>query len=200
VRLASLLLAPVLAAAVTLPAAAQPTPERVEPSGRATTQVTVTSRAAGAQPAAQVVKIDYGQPHARGRTVAGGLVPYDQVWRTGANSSTTLTTDVDLEIGGARVPKGSYSLYSLLTRAGWKLVVNRQTGQWGTQYDAGRDLARVDMTLRQLPAAAAAESFTMTLVPSGAAPLQGTLAMSWGTLHGTVPWRVAPTGRSRTGR
>ena len=198
---ASLLLAPVLAAVVAAPVRAQATgaaqparaaqPPRVEASGRATTQVTVTARPAGAaRPTSQVVRIDYGQPHARGRAAAGGLVPYDQVWRTGANASTTLTTETDLEIGGTRVPAGTYSLYSLLGRSDWKLVINRQTGQWGTEYDATRDVARVNMTLRQSPAPA--ESFTMTLVPSGTAPLEGTLALSWGTLQGSVPWRVLP--------
>ena len=200
-RLSRLLLAPVLLAAAAAPALAQgaaAAPQvRVEPSGRVTTQVTVSTRAAGAaRPTSQAVRIDYGQPHARGRAVAGGLVPYDQVWRTGANTSTTLTTEVDLEIGNQRVPAGSYSLYSQLTRSGWTLIVNRQTGQWGTEYDAARDLARVPMTLRQL--AAPAESFTMTLVPSGeSAPLQGTLVLSWGTLQGSVPWRVAPAGSPR---
>ena len=162
---------------------------RIAPSGRATTQITVTvPGAAGAQPTSLPVRIDYGQPHARGRAVAGTLVPYDQVWRTGANESTSLVTPVDLEIGGLRVPKGTYTLYSLLTRSGWKLIVNRQTGQWGTQYDQAQDVGRVDMTVRQQ--AEAQESFSMTLVPGGDVPLGGTLVLSWGTLHGSVPWRV----------
>ena len=162
---------------------------RVAPSGRATTQITVSARAAaGGQAARLPVRIDYGQPHARGRDVAGGLVPYDQVWRTGANEATALTTEVDLEIGTLRVPKGSYTIYSQLTRDGWRLIVNKQTGQWGTQYDAAQDLGRVDLAVRE--AAAPQESFTMTLVPAGDAPLAGTLVLSWGTLHGSVPWRV----------
>ena len=182
-----------------MPAAAQQggAGMRVAPSGRATTQIAVASRAAGAaRPTALPVRIDYGQPHARGREVAGGLIPYDQVWRTGANEATAFTTDVDLEVGTLRVPKGSYTLYSRLTRDGWQLIVNRQTGQWGTQYDAAQDVGRVDMTVRR--GAAPQESFTMTLVPSGeSAPLQGTLVLSWGTLQGSVPWRVAPAGSPR---
>jgi hypothetical protein len=162
---------------------------RVAASGRATTQIAVESRAPGAErPTTSVVRIDYGQPHARGRDVAGGLIPHDQVWRTGANTSTSLATEVDLEIGNLRVPKGTYTLYSFLTRDGWRLAINKQTGQWGTQYDAAQDLGRVDMTLRQLQEPR--ESFTITLVPSGDSPLAGNLVLSWGTVQGTVPWRV----------
>ena len=188
----SLLVAGTSLLLASMPAAAQQGAAagmRVAASGRATTQLTVQSRAPGAEsPTNHLVRIDYGQPHARGRDVAGGLIPHDEVWRTGANEATSLTTEVDLEIGDLRVPKGSYTLYSFLTRDGWRLAVNRQTGQWGTQYDAAQDLGRVDMTLRQLQEPR--ESFTMTLVPSGDSPLAGTLVLSWGTVQGTVPWRV----------
>lgn len=164
---------------------------RVEASGRATSQLSLSDRsAADAQAAPMIISVDYGQPHARGRVVAGALVPYDEVWRTGANQATVLRTDVDLELGDARIPRGSYTLYSLLTRSGWQLIINRQTGQWGTQYDASQDLARV--ALRTAEVDGSAESFTITLVPAIEAPAQGSLVMSWGTLRGDVPWRVAP--------
>lgn len=166
---------------------------RVEASGRATTQVTIAARAAqGAERSAPlVVSVDYGQPHARGRVVVGTLIPYDQVWRTGANQSTTLRTDVDLELGGVRVPRGSYTLYSHLTRGGdWQLIVNRQTGQWGTQYDAAQDLARIP--LRSSEVTVPAESFSITLVPAAEAPAHGSLVLAWGTIRGSVPWRALP--------
>lgn len=165
---------------------------RVEASGRATSQVALSARPAPgeAQAVPMLITVDYGQPHARGRVVVGTLIPYDEVWRTGANQATVLRTDVDLELGDARIPRGSYTLYSLLTRSGWQLIINRQTGQWGTQYDAAQDLARV--TLRTVEGESAAESFSITLVPAAEAPAQGSLAMSWGTLRGSVPWRVAP--------
>ena len=70
----------------------------------------------------------------RGRKIFGGLVPYDEVWRTGANAATSLKTDVDLNIGGANVPAGSYTLYTLPGANSWKLIINKQTGQWGTEY------------------------------------------------------------------
>lgn len=166
----------------------QQTGPRVQPSGRATTEVALVPAQRGAEPAR--IRIDYGQPHARGRTVAGTLIPYNQVWRTGANEATSLVTDVDLVLGGTRIPRGSYTLYSMLARNNeWRLIINRNTGQWGTQYDAERDLAHVRITKTELEVPA--ESFTITLVPSTQPPAQGTLVLRWGTLQGTVPWIVA---------
>jgi len=91
------------------------------------------------------INIDYGAPSVRGRAIFGGLVPYGQVWRTGANAATTLKTSGNLKIGDLSVPAGTYTLYSLPTANGWKLIVNKQTGQWGTVYNEGQDLGRVTM-------------------------------------------------------
>jgi len=92
------------------------------------------------------ITIDYNAPSVRGRTIFGGLVPYGEVWRTGANAATTLKTSGDLKIGDLSVPAGTYTLYSLPTADGWKLIVNKQTGQWGTIYDKAQDLGRVQMS------------------------------------------------------
>ncbi len=116
------------------------------------------------------VTITYGRPYMRGRKVVGGLVPYGRVWRTGADESTTLTTDAPLLIGGTTVPAGKISLYTLPTAAGWKLILNKQTGQWGTEYTEAQDLARVDMTTRTL--AAPVDQFTITIAG-------GTLKLAW---------------------
>ena len=91
------------------------------------------------------VSIHYNTPMMRGRKIMGGLVPYGKVWRTGANPATSLKTTTDLKIGGATVPAGSYTLYTLPSEGTWMLIINRQTGQWGTEYDASKDLARVEM-------------------------------------------------------
>jgi hypothetical protein len=99
----------------------------------------------------KTVAIQYSRPSMRGRKIFGGLVPYDEVWRTGANSATSLKTDVALNIGGASVPAGSYTLYTLPSMNSWKLIINKQTRQWGTEYNQGQDLARVDMTVTQRP-------------------------------------------------
>ncbi len=95
--------------------------------------------------AGQQIKIDYSRPSMRGRKIVGDLVPYGQVWRTGANEATTLTTPVNLDIGGTNVPAGKYTLWTLPSEGTWKLIVNKQTGQWGTDYDQSQDLARIDM-------------------------------------------------------
>jgi Protein of unknown function (DUF2911) len=98
------------------------------------------------------VSIDYCAPSMRGRKVFGELLPYGQVWRTGANTSTTLKTDVALRIGTLKVPAGSYSIYSVPSATAWKLIVNKQTGQWGTEYKQDQDLGRVSMTAGKAPA------------------------------------------------
>jgi hypothetical protein len=97
------------------------------------------------------VTIHYNTPYMRGRKIMGGLVPYGKVWRTGANPATSLKTDANLTIGAATVPAGSYTLYTLPSEGTWKLIINKQTGQWGTEYDQAQDLARVDMQKKTLP-------------------------------------------------
>jgi len=91
------------------------------------------------------ITIEYGRPSMKGRKIMGGVVPYGKVWRTGANEATTLTTEADLNIGGTDVPAGKYTLYTLPSEGEWKLIINKQTGQWGTVYEQGKDLARVDL-------------------------------------------------------
>jgi hypothetical protein len=111
------------------------------------------------------VTINYSRPSAKGRKIVGGLVPYDQVWRTGANEATSLKTDADLIIGGTSVPAGSYTLYTLPSQSAWKLIINKQTGQWGTQYDQSQDLARVDMNVT--PLSQPVEQFRVSFEKSG---------------------------------
>ena len=93
------------------------------------------------------ITIDYSAPSMRGRTIFGGLVPYGEVWRTGANAATTLNTSGNLQIGTLNVPAGTYTLYSLPTASGWTLIVNKQTKQWGTVYDKAQDLGRAPMAV-----------------------------------------------------
>ena len=97
------------------------------------------------------ITIDYSRPSLKGRKVGQELAPYGKVWRTGANEATALNTEIDLNIGGAKVPAGKYTLYTLPSEGTWKLIINKQTGQWGTQYDESQDLARVDMKKTALP-------------------------------------------------
>lgn len=111
------------------------------------------------------VTIDYSRPSAKGRKVYGGLVPYGQVWRTGANEATSLKTDTDLVIGGTTVPAGSYTLYTVPASGSWKLIINKQTGQWGTNYEQGQDLARVDMNVTTV--SQPVEQFTISFDKTG---------------------------------
>jgi Protein of unknown function (DUF2911) len=130
----------------------------------------------------KTVTINYSRPSAKGRQIFGGLVPYGQIWRTGANSATSLKTDVNLTIGGAAVPAGSYTLYSIPGESGWKLVINKQTGQWGTDYDEKQDLARVDMKVANN--ATPTEQFTISLDKTGAS--FATLKLDWASTSASV--------------
>ena len=133
--------------------------------------------------AAQVAVV-YSRPSVRGRTVWGGmLVPYGQIWRTGANAATTFRTSADLLVGGTRVPAGSYTLFTMPTADRTELVISKQTGQWGTEYTPGQDLARVPLTMTAL--AAPVERFTMAVE-------DGALVMRWADREYRVPVQVAP--------
>ncbi len=99
----------------------------------------------------KTVTIDYGAPSMRGRKIFGGILPYDHWWRTGANKATTLKTDINLKIGDLGVPAGTYTLYTIPSEHGWTLIVNKQTGQWGTEYDETQDLGRVKMSEGVMP-------------------------------------------------
>ncbi len=127
------------------------------------------------------VSIDYNAPSARGRKVEGGLIPYGAIWRAGADAATTLTTSGDLMIGDLHVPKGEYTLYVQAGEGGWQLAVNKQTGQWGTQYDKSQDLGRTAMKLTKL--SSPVETFKIDLTGSGKS---GMLTMTWGTTKASV--------------
>ncbi len=98
------------------------------------------------------VTIHYNAPSLRGRHLGGPeIVPWNQVWRTGANPATSLVTSIPLHIGTLLVPAGSYTLYTLPTPTKWMLIVNKQTGQWGTEYHQEQDLGRVELKSHTLP-------------------------------------------------
>jgi len=134
--------------------------------------------------------IAYSAPSVRGRKIMGGLVPYGEVWRTGADNATTFQTDADLvigpETGGLKVPKGTYTIYTLPGPNDWQLIVNKQTGQWGTEYSQRQDLGRVKMARAQLPAPV--ERFKIELSSAGAK--KGLLKMSWERTEVSVPITV----------
>jgi hypothetical protein len=100
------------------------------------------------------IAIHYNTPHMRGRTIMGGLVPYGKVWRTGANPATSFVTEANLKVGDLDVPAGAYTLYTLPAAPGtpWLLILNKQTGQWGTVYNQPQDLGRTPMKYRAMSA------------------------------------------------
>jgi len=193
----SLLLAALVAAQQT-----PPTPLRIAASSYATTEVHLNSRRIGTNwyeedaslSGPSRIAITYGQPHARGRKVEGGLIPLDTVWRFGANLATTLHSDLDITMGDVKVPRGDYSLFVLYTRAGWQLIVNRGTGQWGTDRNPALDLGRVPLAARSM--AEPEGSLTIYLVPDAAQPttgyaeLRGVLRIKWGTTELSTGWRI----------
>jgi hypothetical protein len=128
--------------------------------------------------------VDYGRPSRRGREIFGSLVPYDEVWRTGANAATTLVVSAPVQLGGQPLAAGTYTLYSLPTRSGWTLIVNGQTGQWGTEYAEGRDVLRVPMSVARTEPVD-----TFRIAVEGGSD-EGRLVFAWDTLQGTVPVRA----------
>ena len=96
------------------------------------------------------ISINYGKPPIHGKKIFGSYVPYFKIWRTGAGAATTLTTEADLEMDGAIIPRGIYTLYTLPAEERWKLIINKQTGQWGTIYNSQFDLARLDLKITKL--------------------------------------------------
>lgn len=132
------------------------------------------------------VAIHYGRPSMRGRKIFGGLVPYDQWWRTGANDATSFTTSVNLNIGGTNVPAGKYTLYTMPSQGTWKLIINKQTGQWGTEYNQDQDLARVNMQKSSTPQPV--EQFTISFNKTG--DNSADLVMEWENTRVSVPVRA----------
>ena len=136
--------------------------------------------------------VDYGRPLARGRTLLGDVIGYDHVWRTGANAATQLTTSAPVTLAGLSLPAGTYTLWTVPHLRGVDLIVNRQTGQWGTEYRRAQDLGTAPMTSDS--AGSPVEKFTISIEPRDAR--HGTLAMAWGTFQWTAPIEVRSSPRS----
>jgi len=128
------------------------------------------------------VTIDYSSPRAKGRKIYGELVPFGQVWRTGANEATTLVTPVDLTIGAVTVPAGTYTIFTVPNKDKWTLIISKKTGEWGTDYPGqANDLARVDMKVSTLPAPV--ENFTISFEKAGSG---ANLNIDWETARASV--------------
>ncbi len=163
------------------PAIAQDKP-RVSP------QETITADIDGS-----ALKIVYSRPYTKdpksgaSRKIWGDLVPFGKVWRTGANEATLLTTSQALSIGGTTIPAGTYSLFSQPEENGSaKLIVNKQTGQWGTKYDEKQDLARIEMKKDAVDKAV--DQFTMAIDKNPAGG--GMLKLTWENTQYSVSLQV----------
>ena len=127
--------------------------------------------------------VDYGRPLARGRKLVGNIIPYDEVWRTGANAATQFTTSAPITLAGLQLPAGKYTLWTVPRAQGADIIVNKQTGQWGTGYDRSYNLGRAAMTTETV--ASPVEQFTISIVPTDSH--HGTLSMEWGPFRWTAP-------------
>jgi hypothetical protein len=130
------------------------------------------------------IAVDYSRPRKRGRVIFGGLVPWDQVWRSGANAATSFSTDADLVIGSATVPAGRYTLFTLPSASGWKLILNSKIGDEALPHDPARDMARVALAVDSLTDVV--EAFTIAANPDGDG---GVLIISWDRTAARVAFR-----------
>jgi len=128
----------------------------------------------------KAIKIGYSSPRAKGRKIFGAasekaLVPYGEVWRTGANNATTFVNDTAVNVGGKEVPAGNYTIFTIPNPDKWTLIVNKKTGEWGIPYKYESDeLGRVSMGVSKTPAMV--ENFTIAFDPAGS---KCTLRMDW---------------------
>jgi hypothetical protein len=130
----------------------------------------------------KTITIDYSSPRAKGRKVFGELVPYGEVWRTGANEATTFVTNANLSVGGKDVPAGSYTIFTIPNPDTWTLIINKKTGEWGIPYKYKEDeLGRVSMKASHTPSPV--ENFTIALDSTGSGC---TLTMSWENTQASV--------------
>jgi hypothetical protein len=151
-------------------------------TGRVSPHETVSAAVDGAR-----ISVTYGRPYMKGRKIMGGLVPYGFVWRTGADEATTLVSDKPLRFGSVTVPAGTHTLFTLPRAGQWTLIINRQTGQTGLEYDEEQDLGRVAMTIGQT--AAPVEQLTMLIQDT---PAGGALVLRWERTELTAAFTVVP--------
>lgn len=150
--------------------------------GALSTRDTVRAAVSGAN-----LWIDYGRPAKRGRVIYGGIVPWNDVWRTGANAATQFKTDKALVMGGVTVPAGFYTLWTVPAPDGWKLIVNSETGEWGTEHKPDKDLYTIPLGVSALPQTV--ERFTIGV---DSAASGGMLHLDWDTTRASVAFTVQP--------
>lgn len=136
------------------------------------------------------ININYGKLTVGNRTIFGSYVPYYKVWRTGSGEATTFKTDIDLEMDGAIIPRGTYTLYTLPTENRWKLIISKQTGQWGTVYNAKYDLARIDLDVKKLKNKIEELVFKLEKIDSK----KGILKIEWEYISASIVFHISSEG------
>lgn len=132
------------------------------------------------------IAVEYGRPYLKGRTIGKEIVPFGQIWRFGADEATTLITDKPLRFGNVAVPAGQVTLWIMPASAEkWQLVINKETGQAGTDYNSQHDMGRLDLKVE--PAGAPIEQLTISINPSAPG---GTFRAEWGTVRASIPFTV----------
>ncbi|KAA6456683.1 DUF2911 domain-containing protein [Acidobacteria bacterium AB60] len=130
----------------------------------------------------KTIKTVYSSPRMKGRKIYGGIVPFGQVWRTGANEATTFVTTSSFIVGGKLIPAGNYTIFTVPTAGTWTLIVNKKTGEWGIPYKYESDeLARIDMSTTKLPSPV--ENFGISYEKSGTGC---TMNIDWETTRASV--------------
>jgi Protein of unknown function (DUF2911) len=130
----------------------------------------------------KTISVDYSSPRAKGRKIFGELVPYGQVWRTGANEATAFTTNAELSAKGTNIPAGSYTIFTIPNSDRWTLIINKHTGEWGIPYKyESEELAKLPMTVSKT--SAPVENFTISFVHTGTTC---TMHASWENTEASV--------------
>jgi hypothetical protein len=173
-RIVTLIAAFALVASAQVPA----TPGR---SGYTSPPVSTSVEVAGKK-----ISVEYYAPSMHGRKIMGGLVPFGEVWCTGANYATKITTDADLQMGGLKLPKGSYSIWTIPNEKEWTMIINKETGQFHLYYKQQFDFGRTPMKTKSLNSPV--ETFKVELRNNGGN--QGTLALIWETTEAYIPFTV----------
>ena len=152
----------------------------IHPGGGGSPHVLTEWRISGAN-----ISVEYGRPYLKGRVIGDSIVPYGEVWRIGADESTTLISDKDLTFGNLKVPAGEYTLFILPTADKWELIINKEMGTWGTDYNSEFDLGRVDMKVdkRDPPL----DQHTIEIDPAAGG---GVLRVEFGSAKATAPFTV----------
>jgi tetratricopeptide (TPR) repeat protein len=134
------------------------------------------------------VTVEYSRPAMRDRAIFGGLVPYDKLWRTGANANTTITFSDDVTVAGSRLAAGSYALYSKPGASSWDIIFYAKTDNWGTPQDWDENLVAATVQAQPMQTAEKMENFTIAI--NNLEMNQADLEIGWDQTKVSVPFTV----------